>query len=492
MNTPEFAHIIDGEEIPIGRVTDEAVTAIDPYSGDEIWRADPAGEQLVGRAIESARRAQLEWTRLGFDRRRDIVERFTIQVKERSDELAEIIAAEAGKPLWESRIEVNAVVTKFAASVEAYEDRASEMTREVRGAISKTRYLPHGVMVVLSPFNFPASMGNSHVMPALLAGNTVVLKPSELTPMTGLLLAQIWQSAGLPAGVLNCLSGGAETGRLLVEHPGHDGVLFVGGHTAATRILRTLADQPERIVALEVGGNSPLVIWDYDDIEPVLHLIIQSTFVSAGQRCTAARRLFVRHGEDALVGALSDRLKLITRGHYQQTPEPFYGPLIRRSHADLIVERVDDLVHGGASAILVGDRTGPSKTVLGPTLLDMTNCQNDQDEEIFGPVLKIYKYQTLDEAIDAANDTRFGLAAGIVCRDRAIFEEFFTRVRAGIINWNQQLTGATTFAPFGGIKQSGNFRSAGYHSVDYCSYPVASFEVMAPRIPESVNPGLPF
>ncbi|HEY5214952.1 MAG TPA: succinylglutamate-semialdehyde dehydrogenase [Acidobacteriaceae bacterium] len=486
-------HIINGQEIKSQSIAEpNRVESINPFSGELLWLGEAASSATVDAAVAAARAAFPAWARLGFSERHALLTRFVELVKEEAETLTRLIATEAGKPLWESKVEVNSLVTKLPASVDAYNSRAAESSREVRGLRSRTRFRPQGVMAVLGPFNFPASMANGHIMPALLAGNTVVFKPSELTPLTGVAVSRIWQRAGLPPGVMNCVSGARQTGEYLVSHKDVNGVLLVGSHPAGLAILRKVVDAPEKVVALEMGGNSPLVIWDYDDIDPVVSIIIQSAFMSGGQRCSAARRLLLRDDDTKVMPRLLEVLRSLKIGDFNLTPEPYYGPLIRASAAERVDRRVKELVSGGADLILKPTRQGPIGTVVSPGLIGVDNCSNDLDEEIFGPVLKVHRYKELDEAIALANQTKFGLAAGIVCRSREVFEHFFDNASAGIVNWNQQLTGATTLAPFGGIKQSGNFRPAGFMSVDYCSYAIASFEVETPKVPDPPVAGITF
>jgi succinylglutamic semialdehyde dehydrogenase len=487
------AYIINGSEAsPSVNNTRASIESLNPFSGQLLWRGEESARHTIDDAVDAARTAFKKWSSMSPAERQAILARFGSLVRERAELLTHIIAIEAGKPLWESRIEVNSLVTKVDASIDAYKSRASDSAREVRGLCSKTSFVPHGVMAVLGPFNFPASMANGHIMPALLAGNTVVFKPSELTPVVGLVVSRLWQEAGLPPGVLNCVTGGKDTAEYLVAHKDVAGVLFVGSHAAGMSILRALADSPEKIVAVEMGGNSPLVIWDYENLDAAIHVIIQSSFISAGQRCSAARRLFVRKEDRQLIPRLKAVLSSLRIGDFNQTPEPYYGPVIRTTAADKILCRVGELISAGADPILLPQRNGPIGTVITPGLLGVDDCSDDRDEEIFGPILKVYRYSSIDEAITLANNTQFGLAAGIVCRERSVFDKFFHEVKAGIINWNQQLTGATTLAPFGGVKHSGNFRPAGFLSVDYCSYAVASFEVEKPKLPDVPTPGITF
>lgn len=484
-------HLIGGLETNGGDPA-TIIESIDPYTGSVVWQGNGADRKIVDQAVSAARTAFPKWRDTPLKKRANYIKRFTEIVAKRSGELAELIARENGKALWDARIEVNSLITKFDATSEAYERRASETKREIRGLTSKTRFSPHGVLVVLGPFNFPMSMANSHIMPALYAGNTVVFKPSELTPLCGLVIASIWQEAGLPPGVLNCVCGADETGRLLTKHDDVDGVLFIGSHKVGIEIRNSLVDHPEKIVALEMGGNSPLVVWDYKKLDVAVHIALQSSIASAGQRCTAARRLIVRNDDSSFIRRLVDTFNRVIVGHFSDNPEPFYGPLIRPTAASRLMARTQELVAGGASPLVMPSISGPMMSVVSPGLLDVTNCKNDKDEEIFGPLLKLYRVNSFDEAIAEANRTKFGLAAGIICRDRSQFEKFYLSIRAGIVNWNQQLTGATTFAPFGGAKQSGNHRPAGYMSVDYCSYSAASFEVEKPSLPDTLAPGISF
>jgi succinylglutamic semialdehyde dehydrogenase len=487
------SHIIDGKEIKSNSNHETGrIESINPYSGEILWVGEAATAKTVDAAVAAARSAFPAWAKLDFGERHKILSKFVELVQNNMEALSGLIAAEAGKPLWESKIEANSLVTKLGASVDAYKSRISESDREVRGLRSRTRFRPHGVMAVLGPFNFPASMANSHIMPSLLAGNTVVFKPSELTPTIGLVVSRLWQQAGLPPGVMNCITGARSSGEYLVAHKDVDGVLLVGSYDAGMSIRRMLVDSPQKIVALEMGGNSPLVIWDYDDLDVVVHIIIQSAFLSGGQRCSAARRLLVRADDAKLIPRLVEVLRNLRLGDFNSKPEPYYGPLIRPIAADKVIRRTKELVAGGAELILEPTIQGPIGSMVTPGLIGIDNCSNDRDEEIFGPILKIRRYSNFEEAIAIANDTKFGLAAGIVCRDKEKFDEFFYAVKAGIVNWNQQLTGATTLAPFGGVKHSGNFRPAGFLSADYCSYAIASFEVEKAKLPDSPVPGITF
>lgn len=472
------SHIIAGEEI--AGTGEQSLQSINPFTGEIIWTGKEASPSEIEAAVASSNEAFSNWRGTAYEERKALVKRFTELVTENAEKLTSLVSIESGKPTWEARVEVNALVTKFEASADAYETRCAEFGREVKGRQSKTRFVPHGVMAVFGPFNFPLSMANGHIMPALLAGNTVIFKPSEQTTLCGLAVAQLWQDAGLPNGVLNCVSGGRAVGEALTIHANTHGVLFVGGHSAGMAILNSLISKPQKIVALEMGGNSPLIVHDVatDAEDAVSKIVIQSSFISGGQRCSAARRLIVNSKYSHFVEKLIADCKGIRVGDPVSGDEPpFYGPLISPKPAETALNRFHTLVEGGAKPLLEPTISGPNNTLMTPGILDVQDCINDADEEIFGPVLKVQWYDDdIDEAISLANATMYGLAAGIICSDRETYERAYNGIRSGIFNWNQPLTGATTFAPFGGVGHSGNFRPAGYLSCDYCSYAVASFE----------------
>ena len=262
----------------------------DPCTGETVW-SGAAGDPAA--AVAAARLAFPAWARTSLDDRIAVARAFQAVVRDRADAFARLIARETGKPFWETKTEVGSVVAKVDISVQAQAERAGSRTGEVAGVRQALRHKPHGVLAVLGPYNFPAHLPNGHIVPALLAGNTVVFKPSELTPGVGAFMADCWAAAGLPDGVLNVVQGGGDTGRALAGDSGLDGLLFTGSAHTGAALARQFADQPGKILALEMGGNNPLIVWDAPDLDAAAHLVVQSAYLSAGQRCTCARRLIV-------------------------------------------------------------------------------------------------------------------------------------------------------------------------------------------------------
>jgi succinylglutamic semialdehyde dehydrogenase len=344
------------------------------------------------------------------------------------------------------------------------------------------RHKPHGVLAVLGPYNFPAHLPNGHIVPALIAGNTVVFKPSEKTPATGAFLVKCFHEAGVPDGVVRLLIGGPAEGKSLAGQAGIDGLLFTGSVGAGMALHRQFAESPNKILALELGGNNPIVVWDSPDLTAAATVVVQSAFLSAGQRCTAARRLIVEDGRhQELVDEICKLIDRIIVDHPMADPQPFMGPVIDLMTADILQDRFMGLMMKGGKPIRRLERPFEERPYLTPSLIDMTDAKDRLDEELFGPVLQLIRVKDFDAAIDEANNTRFGLAASVLTKDPALYDRFWANVRSGVINWNRPTNGAPSNAPFGGVGYSGNHRPSAYYAADYCAYPVTSVEAEGTR-----------
>ena len=451
-----------------------------PATGEEIWSGelgDPSFE------VEAARATWPAWAAHSVAYRIESVRRFANVVRKRENEFAELIAKETGKPFWEARTEVAAVVNKVEISVEAYAERTPQ--RKLEAALSNriaVRHKPHGVLAVLGPYNFPAHLPNGHIVPALIAGNAVVFKPSEKTPATGEFLVNCFHEAKIPEGVVRLLVGGPEQGKALAAEPGIDGLLFTGSVRAGMALHKQFADMPHKILALELGGNTPLVVWQAKDIAAAATMVVQSAYLSAGQRCTAARRLIVEHGKEGpLLEAVLALVERIVVDQPFADPQPFMGPVIDLAAADRVQEQWLGLMMKGGKPLCRLDRPFEERPYLTPALIDVTDVKDRPDEEIFGPVLQVIRVKDFDDAIDEANNTRFGLAASLIGGSREQYDKFWANVRAGVINWNKPTNGAPSNAPFGGIGLSGNHRPSAFYAADYCAYPVTSSEAETAR-----------
>lgn len=456
------------------------IVSFEPATGKELWRGKPGN---VAAAVDRARRAWPAWAAQPLATRIELVRRFANEVRKDAERLAETIARETGKPLWEARTEVESVVAKVDISVTAYAERTGQkkLDSALQGSAA-VRHKPHGVMAVLGPYNFPAHLPNGHIVPALIAGNAVIFKPSEKTPATAERLMACFNRAGISAAVAQLLIGGPQEGQELVAHPGIDGVLFTGSARAGIAINKKLATNPGKIVALEMGGNNPIVVMDTPKVSDAAVLIVQSAFTSAGQRCTAGRRLIVKESMyDALVSEVKALASRIIIGEPFAEPAPFMGPVIDNDAADQLVESFLYFLSNGGKAIRHMTRPDDSLPFLTPGIIDVTALADRPDVELFGPLLQVIKVADLDEGIAEANRTRFGLSASLIGGSPQDYSRFWANVRAGVINWNRPTNGASSKAPFGGLGLSGNHRPSAYYAADYCAYPVASTEMEQPR-----------
>ena len=454
------------------------VTSLNPATGEPLWSGPAAGAAGVDAAVAHARKAASAWALTAHSERIAVARAYADQVKAAAEPLARLISQETGKPLWETRTEVASVVGKVEISIAAQAERAGLSAQEAGGMVQALRHKPHGVLAVLGPYNFPAHLPNGHIVPALLAGNAVVFKPSELTPAVGLYMADLWAKAGLPEGVLQVVVGAAETGRALAGHPDLDGLLFTGSAATGLALHRQFAGQPGKMLALEMGGDNPLIVWDARDAAAAAHLVVQSAYLSAGQRCTCARRLILPHGAqgDAVLEAVTALMDRVIVGAPFDEPQPFMGPVIANPAAERLIAAADSLAGKGARIVRRLDRPIADRPFLTPALLDVTDVADRPDEEYFGPLLQLVRVPDFDAAIREANHTAYGLASGLISDDEALYRRFWAGARAGIVNWNRPLTGASSKAPFGGVGLSGNHRPSAYYAADYCAYPVAGLE----------------
>ena len=465
----------------------QRLSSTSPATGEEVWSGeigDAAAE------VAAARSAQPEWAARSVAYRIEAVRRFANVVRKEEKEFATLISNETGKPLWEAKTEVGAVVNKVEISIDAYAERTPQ--RKLEAALGNkiaVRHKPHGVLAVLGPYNFPAHLPNGHIVPALIAGNAVVFKPSEKTPAVGEFLVRCFHEAKIPEGVVRLLIGGPDQGRALASQPDIDGLLFTGSARAGQSLHKQFAETPQKILALELGGNNPLVVWNAKDVEAAATIAVQSAFLTAGQRCTAARRLVVEDGKEGkLLDAIGQLMDQLIIDEPFAEPQPFMGPVIDCPAADHVQQQWQALVAKGGKPLKPLERLSDDRPYLTPGLIDVTEIDERPDDEIFGPALQVVRVKDFDAAIAEANNTRFGLAASLIGTNQAMYDKFWAHVRAGVINWNKPTNGAPSSAPFGGIGLSGNHRPSAFYAADYCAYPVTSSE--ADRARASLAEGL--
>ncbi|MFN0046113.1 MAG: succinylglutamate-semialdehyde dehydrogenase [Sphingorhabdus sp.] len=454
--------------------------SFEPATGAELWRGQTSD---VDAEVARARSGWPNWAAASLSERIERVRGFANRVRVDLELFADVIARETGKPLWEARTEVESVVNKVDISIRAYADRTAQRRLDGKaGTRSALRHKPHGVLAVLGPYNFPAHLSNGHIIPALIAGNAIVFKPSEKTPASGQMLVDYYHKAGIPDNVVRVVHGGPETGKSLSAHPDIDGLLFTGSAQTGIALNRQFAHRPDKILALEMGGNNPIIVWDTRDIHSAAVLVVQSAFLSAGQRCTAARRLIVKDDiYDLLVGEVKKIADRLIIGEPHGEPPPFMGPVIDNDVCDNLIESFLALMSRGGRPIKHMRVPVLGRPFLTPGMIDVTEMQDRPDIELFGPLLQIIRVADFGAAIAEANNTRFGLSASLVGGTAQQYDEFWANSRAGIVNWNAPTNGASSAAPFGGIGLSGNHRPSAYYAADYCAYPVVSSENEVPK-----------
>ncbi len=454
-----------------------AIVVRDPSDGSTVvWQATPIVSH-VGAAIEAARQAQAAWARLRFEDRAAILRRYAEATTSRADEIAERIAREMGKLKSEAVLEAKLLAEKVAITLE---EHSSARIRGYEVAINQSRtglcsFRAHGVMAVLGPFNFPAHLPNGQLVPALLAGNTVVFKPSEKAPGAAEILAECFVHAGLPRGVFNVVQGGAETARSLTAHRDIDGILFTGSFQVGRAILESNLDRPGRIVALEMGGSNASIVWGDCDLRQAVIECARAAFATTGQRCTCTRRMLVdARIAPRFIKAFCEVASNLSVGEALSQEPVFMGPLVSSDAADAFLREQARLVEHGAKLLVVGSRLPRPGYFVSPSVCQVERFTIEDDRETFAPLVRIATVHSLDDAIAQANASEYGLAASVFTRDDAVWDECVAQLKSGCINRNTGTAGASSRLPFGGLGRSGNHRPAAAFALDFCAYPVSS------------------
>ncbi|MAE94186.1 MAG: N-succinylglutamate 5-semialdehyde dehydrogenase [Deltaproteobacteria bacterium] len=465
-----------------------SVSPSDPT--DEVGRFAIWDGPAVSEAVDRARAAFPRWRDAGFEARAGVLRRFRDLTAARKEELAVLISREMGKALWDARGEAALLPARVDVTLEHGMVYAEALQA---GASARATYHPRGVLAVLGPFNFPAHLPNGHIVPALATGNSVVFKPSELTPAVGDWMARAWRDAGLPEGVLELVQGAAETGEALVGHREVDGVLFTGSYAVGRALREATLDQPGKLLALEMGGKNAMIVLEDADLELAAAEAALSMCATTGQRCSCLSRIFVH---ETIEAPFQERLIGLLEGLTIGPPLEegvFMGPLASRRAFDRFQRMRSEAEAAGGERVFRGEITRIAPYVA-PGLVRFASLKQEhpyQREEMFGPEAALYPVSDLDEAIAAVNDSDYGLAASVMSADRARYEHCVGRVHTGILNWNKGTIGASGRLPFGGSGKSGNDRPAGILATVYCTTPQSHLEHEGGLDPEALPPGFP-
>ncbi len=476
-------------------VADEEFTILSPADQNDTIGLYRVAQSQVDKAVDAATQAYKGWRKLTLSTRVDFLKRYQAALKVNAEALALSISREIGKPLWEAKTEVAAMVTKVDVTIN--EGLAFTQDKVVPDLPGEIRHRPLGVVAVVGPFNFPGHLPNGQIVPALLLGNTVVFKPSEKGGDTAGLMAQCMHQAGFPKGVFNVVQGAQRVAKHLTSHTGIAAVLFTGSLDVGKAILRANADRPGVLVALELGGKNASVVLEDCELERTAREIVFSAFATAGQRCTATSRVIaVKSVADALSERIVQLTKRLTVG-FHQTPDTFLGPVIAESTRQKMAAATRLAVTSGATALVQGGpvdvpkHTGfylrPSVHRLPPGMHHLTGYT---DTELFGPDLCIVTADSLDEAATIANQTPFGLSAAVFTSSEAQFEALAAELDVGVVHMNRSTAGASGRLPFGGIKGSGNHRAAGILMGQSCTFAQGILRSPPAQTPLPIWPGM--
>lgn len=465
-----------------------------PHTGEKVMQVHPADSEQVGEAVAAAHRAFPAWRALGFEGRREILLRFKEELKKRRDAIACAISTEMGKLYSEGLAEADACVGKIDLTLGEAAARVADV--HPAGLVGGFwTYRPHGVMAVVGPYNFPIHLANGHIIAALMTGNTVVFKPSSVTPWVGQVYTEALHEAGFPAGVFNLLPMTRQAGDSLVSHPLVRGILFTGSWAVGLHFKRLTLEDPHKILALEMGGKNSVIVADDAHFEQVVSELLTGAYLTTGQRCTGTARVIVTPKHYA---KLEEALAL--GAERIQSGDPFgegvfMGPLASRSAFRTFTKDLEmaEAANSGLTA-LVGYKQSGGVCGVGACLHRVDRYDPNHPylrEEVFGPALTLEKVDDLDEAFARAQDTDYGLAFSIFSESEETFRRALDEVPSGIVNWNRATNGASGRLPFGGTGKSGNHRPAALFAPEYCAYPVASLSKPFAEVDRTPCPGFP-
>ncbi len=436
--------------------------------------------------VESAQKGYEVWRKLSFAERIGYLKKYQEVVRARKDEIALALALEVGKPLWEAKTEAAALDSKVSVTItDSYERIKQETIKEVMPKIDgHVVYRPLGPSFVIGPFNFPCHLANGQILAALLAGNSIIFKPSEKTIYSAQLMVECLHEAGFPEGVINFINGTGHTASKLTSDKRIKGVFFTGSRAVGLRILENTYRDLDKLVALELGGKNSTIIHHDTNMSHALPELLRSCFLTTGQRCTSTSMILVhRKIEQEFIAQFKAITERIRVGHPTSKPDPFMGPLIDAQAEKLYFDFCRAGKQEGAEEIVAPRKLdiGVEGYYVSPSIHYAKRPDLSGkfiQEEIFGPNCFFIPYDDIEEAIAVTNSTPYGLAASVFTRSTDVYQICLRDIEAGLVNLNRSTVGATARLPFGGLKHSGNHRPAAVSMIDHCVGIVASLETL--------------
>ena len=462
--TTTYANLIGGEMV----TTDATLDVVNPATEQVIAQVPSCGKDELDRAVDAARTAFKTWRKTTPEERQKVVLGIAAAIKDNADELFRLLTSEQGKPHKQAQQEIYGAAGLAKAQAGLTLDDVISQDDDTR--LSRTRRVPIGVVGGIVPWNFPIMMAIQKIVPALVAGCTIVLKPSPFTPLTTLRIAELIKDV-VPAGAVNIITGEDSLGPLITEHPGIDKITFTGSTATGKKIMEGAARDLKRIT-LELGGNDASIVLPDADVEKVAEQLFWSSFSNAGQVCIAAKRIYIHEDiYDDLSKAIADYAKNVTVGDGSQQGTGV-GPIQNRKQFERVCELIQDAKDNGYSFLTGGD-TDPSGTGYYVPITILDNPPEDARivaEEQFGPVMPLMKFSSVDEAIERANASEYGLAGAIWSKDTDKAVEIAEQLETGTV-WINEFMHLSPFAPFGGHKQSGFGAEYGIDGLKEFTYP---------------------
>lgn len=443
------------------------IPVYNPATGDLVSEVPKGGKQEARTAVEAANHAFESWSDTTAYERATLLKKYFNLIIAHEEELAELMTKEMGKPLNEAKGEVH-----YAANyIEWYAEQAKRIYGETIPTHDKNKRLqvwkkPVGVVAAITPWNFPAAMLTRKMGPALAAGCTVVVKPSSDTPLTAIKLVELAEEAGFPKGVINIVTGSSsEIGGVFLTDSRVRKVTFTGSTEVGKVLMRQGADTVKKL-SLELGGHAPMIVLNDANIETAVQGVMASKFRNGGQTCVCVNRVYVQSEiYDEFVEAFAARVKELKVGNGMESGVDI-GPLINQASIEKVAEHVEDAVKNGATVVVGGQQPEENGNYYLPTVIkDATEDMLIMQEETFGPVAPIQKFEDIEEAINLANDTPYGLAAYVFTENVSQGTKVIEKLDYGIIGWNDGAPSAVQ-APFGGMKESGLGREGGHQGID--------------------------
>ncbi len=486
---------INGQFVPVIK-GDGEIKDVSPCDLTDVVMTVGFKHDHIEEACLAAKKAYPAWSMLSMDERRSYLLRLKELFEAHTEQMAELISRDTGKPLWDAMTEAKALAAKIDITLNysiklIAEERIVNALPQVDGVI---RYRSRGVMAVVGPFNFPAHLPNGHIVPALIAGNTVVFKPSEQTPAVGQLYAELIEKAQFPKGVFNLVQGDGAAGGRLTTNEHVDGILFTGSYEVGLKIKQETLTQYWKILALEMGGKNATVVWEDADLDKAIYESLVGAYMSSGQRCSGTSRIILHPKiAEQFTERFYQAAKKLSVGHWGENP--FMGPLINGSAVEKYIrfqeianrEHCESLMRGKPLDLKhKGHYITPSIHLV--KKFDLNSVY--QKSEIFGPNVAIYQSDNFDEVMNIVNSTGYGLVMALFTKNKGLYEEALLKARVGLLNWNRTTNGASSKLPFGGLGKSGNDRPSAHFAIQYCSIPVASLEDPTDFDPTKILPGM--